>query len=167
MSTLKMLDKILLLLIKSENHTWIIIFLSFKGGNIRKPILNDLYFNQSKIGGIKTDINAAGNAVNVKTLKEQLANYLHIDGSEAMTGNLDIGSKNVLNLENLTDYKVDDPIDYRIKDLKSAVNKEYLNEKFLKVDKDDNYFDLKQNTTKNCEPCESFCRCRNKEINQT
>ena len=61
---------------------------------------------------ITTDINAAGNAVNVKTLKEQLANYLHIDGSKAMTGDLDIGSKNVLNLENLTDYKVDDPIDY-------------------------------------------------------
>ena len=40
-----------------------------------------------------------------------------------MTGDLDIGSKNVLSLENLTNYKVDDPIDYRIKDLKSAVNK--------------------------------------------
>ena len=58
-----------------------------------------------------------------------------------MTGDLAIGSKNVLNLENLTDYRVDDPIDYRIKDLKSAVNKEYINEKFLKVDKDGNYFD--------------------------
>ena len=36
--------------------------------------------------------------------------------------------------------------------MKSAVNKKYLNEKFLKVDKDGNYFDLKQNTIKNCEP---------------
>ena len=47
-----------------------------------------------------------------------------------MSGDLDMGSKNILNLENLTDYRVDDPIDYRIKDLKSAVNKEYLNEIF-------------------------------------
>ena len=119
---------------------------SFTGGNIRKPILNDLYFKQSKIRGITTDINAVGNAVNVKTLKEQLANYLRRDGIKAMTGDLDIGFKNVLNLENLTDYKLDDPIDYRIKDLKSVVNKEYLSEKFLKVDKDGNDFDLKQKT---------------------
>ena len=40
----------------------------------------------------------------------------------------------------------------RTRDLGSAVNKEYLNEKFLKVDKDGNYFDLKQNTIKNCDP---------------
>ena len=30
--------------------------------------------------------------------------------------------------------------------------KEYLNKKFLKVDKDGNDFDLKQKTIKNCEP---------------
>ena len=36
--------------------------------------------------------------------------------------------------------------------MKSVVNKEYLNETFLKVDKNGNYFDLKQNTIKNCEP---------------
>ena len=40
----------------------------------------------------------------------------------------------------------------RVKDLYSAVNKEYLNEKFLKVDKDGIDFDLKQKTIKNCEP---------------
>ena len=39
-----------------------------------------------------------------------------------------------------------------VRDLKSAVNKEYLNEKFLKKDKDGNDFDLKQKTVKNCEP---------------
>ena len=48
--------------------------------------------------------------------------------------------------------KVDDAYEVRVRDLRSAVNKEYLNEKFLKVDKDGNYFDLKQNTIKNCEP---------------
>ena len=39
-----------------------------------------------------------------------------------------------------------------VKHLKSAVNKEYLNAKFLKKDKDDNYFDLRQNVIKNTEP---------------
>ena len=65
-----------------------------------------------------------------------------------MTGDLDMGNKKILKLENLTDYKVDDPLDYRIKDLGSAVNKEYLNEKFLKKDYNENYFDLQQNITK-------------------
>ena len=49
-------------------------------------------------------------------------------------------------LENLVDYKDVDPYEYRVKDLKSVVNKEYLNENFLKkVDKDGReYYDLKQ-----------------------
>ena len=55
-------------------------------------------------------------------------------------------------VENLTDYKEDDPLSVRIKDLKSVVNKEYLNTKFLKKDKNDNNFDLKQNIITNCEP---------------
>ena len=40
-----------------------------------------------------------------------------------------------------------------VKDLKSAVNKEYLNSKFLKKGKDGNCFDLKQKLIKNTEPC--------------
>ena len=52
------------------------------------------------------------------------------DGSRSMTGNLDMDRKHILSLENLVDYKVDDPYD-RVRDLKSCVNKEYLNEKFL------------------------------------
>ena len=32
------------------------------------------------------------------------------------------------------------------------VNKQYLNTKFLKVDRDGNFFDLKQKSVKNCEP---------------
>ena len=39
-----------------------------------------------------------------------------------------------------------------MKDVKSVVNKEYLNEKFLKKDKDDNNFDLRGNIVRNCEP---------------
>ena len=73
------------------------------------------------------------------------------DGSRSKTGDLDMGNKKILKLENLSDYKVDDPLDYRIKDLGSAVNKHYLNSKFLKKDYND-YFDLQQNIIKNCEP---------------
>ena len=74
------------------------------------------------------------------------------DGSRNMTGNLDMNSNHILSLETLTDHKVDDAYEVAVRDLKSVVNKEYLNEKFLKKDKDDNYFDLKQKTIKNSEP---------------
>ena len=50
------------------------------------------------------------------------------DGSRSMFGDLDIGGNNILSVENLTDYKDTDPYDYRVKDVKSVVNKEYLNE---------------------------------------
>ena len=52
------------------------------------------------------------------------------DGSRSMFGDLDMDVNHILNIEKLTDYKVDDPIDYRIKDLKSVINKEYVNSKF-------------------------------------
>ena len=52
----------------------------------------------------------------------------------------------------MVDYKNDDPYEYRVKDLKSAVNKEYLNENFLKKDARGNYFDLQGNVIKNSEP---------------
>ena len=76
------------------------------------------------------------------------------DGSRSMTGDLDMGRNYILSVENLDDYKDTDPYEYRVKDVKSVVNKEYLNENFLKkVDKDGReYYDLKQNIIKNCEP---------------
>ena len=74
------------------------------------------------------------------------------DGSRSMTSDLNMDNNHILSVKNLNDYKVDDAYDVRVRDLKSVVNKEYLNEKFLKVDKNGNYFDLKQNTIKNCEP---------------
>ena len=49
-----------------------------------------------------------------------------------MTGDLTVGDKHLIGFKNLTDYKVDDPLDYRIRDLSRAVNKEYLNTKFKK-----------------------------------
>ena len=78
------------------------------------------------------------------------------DGSRSMTGDLDMDGNNILSVENLVDYEIHAPLDYnyRVKDLKSVVNKEYLNENFLKkVDKDGReYYDLKQDIIKNCEP---------------
>ena len=74
------------------------------------------------------------------------------DGSRSVTSDLDMDDNHILSVKNLNDYKVDDAYEVRVRDLKSVVNKEYLNEKFLKVDKNGNYFDLKQNTIKNCEP---------------
>ena len=76
------------------------------------------------------------------------------DGSRSMFGDLDIGGNNILKVENLTDYKRTDPYSYRVKDVKSVVNKEYLNEKFIKkVDKGGReYYDLKQLVIKNSAP---------------
>ena len=76
------------------------------------------------------------------------------DGSRGMTGDFDNGGNNILKVENLVDYKDTDPYDYRVKDVKSVVNKEYLNENFMKkVDKDGReYYDLKQLVIKNSAP---------------
>ena len=76
------------------------------------------------------------------------------NGSRSMFGDLDMDGNNILSVENLVDYKDVDPYEYRVKDLKSVVNKEYLNENFLKkVDKDGiEYYDLKQIVIKNSAP---------------
>ena len=74
------------------------------------------------------------------------------NGSRSMFGDLDMGRNHILSLENLNDHKVDDAYEVRVRDLRSAVNKEYLNEQFLKRDKNDNYFDLREKIVKNCEP---------------
>jgi len=66
--------------------------------------------------------------------------------------NLQNTCKKVFNLDTPDDHKVDDDYDIRVRDLKSAVNKEYLNDKFLKKDENGNYFDLKGSVIKNSEP---------------
>ena len=75
---------------------------------------------------------------------------LKLDGSKAMTGNLDMGMKNILNVDTLNDYTNNSEKD---RDLKSAVNKQYLNTHFLKImGKGDNDFNLGGQIIKNCEP---------------
>ena len=87
---------------------------------------------------------------NLKADKTQLTNYLLRDGSNTMTGDLDIDEHHILSVKNLTDHKVDDAYSDIVKDLKSVVNKEYLNQNFLKIN--GNYFDLNQKVIKNSAP---------------
>ena len=78
------------------------------------------------------------------------------NGSRSMFGDLDMDDNHILSVKNLIDYQIYDPLDYdyRVKDLKSVVNKEDLNENFLKkVDKDGReYLDLKQIVIKRSAP---------------
>lgn len=67
------------------------------------------------------------------------------------SGDYDMRNKQVYNLDNPDDHKADDDYNTKVQDLKSPVNKEYLNDKFLKKDKDGDYFDLKQQVIKNAE----------------
>ena len=116
----------------------------------------DINLNQNKIINLQDPINnndaATKGYIDQKVSNHDFGDYLKRDGSKAMTGNLNMDDNNILSVENLTDYKEDDPLPVRVKDLKSVVNKEYLNTKFLKKDKNDNNFDLKQNIITNCEP---------------
>ena len=86
--------------------------------------------------------------------REAVKKYLKLNGNNEMKSDLDIDGNHILKVENLTDYKDTDPYDYRVKDVKSVVNKEYLNENFMKkVDKDGReYYDLKQLVIKNSAP---------------
>ena len=131
------------------------VALTLDGGNV---MTGDLRMGQKKIIGLG-DPKGDGHATNRRYVDGEIAK-VHIDttpllprdGSRSMFGDLDIGGNNILSVENLVDYKDTDQYSYRVKDVKSVVNKEYLNEKFLKKDKDDNNFDLRGNIVRNCEP---------------
>ena len=124
-------------------------------GDLR--IVGDIYMNDHDIVGVKDPLGLTYCA-NKKYVDNEIAK-VHIDttpllprdGSRSMTGDFDNGGNNILKVENLVDYKDTDPYDYRVKDVKSVVNKEYLNENFMKkVDKDGKeYYDLKGNIIKN------------------
>ena len=120
----------------------------------------DINMNSRKIENLGDPVDD-GDATNKKYIDAEIAKVsidttplLLRDGSRSMTGDLDMGRNYILSVENLDDYKDTDPYEYRVKDVKSVVNKEYLNENFLKkVDKDGReYYDLKGNIIKNCEP---------------
>ena len=118
----------------------------------------DVNLNGNMVSGLGDPQNDT-DATNKRYIDTEIAN-LHVDASpllprdgiRKMTGDLNMDDNHILSVDNLTDYKEDDPLEVRVRDLKSVVNKEYLNTKFLKKDKNDNNFDLKQNIIKNCEP---------------
>ena len=132
------------------------------GGTMNGDLImvGDIYMNNNDIVGVK-DPRGDTYCANKKYVDGEIAK-VHIDttpllprnGSRSMFGDLDMDGNHILSVENLVDYKDVDPYEYRVKDLKSVVNKEYLNENFLKkVDKDGReYYDLKQIVIKNSAP---------------
>ena len=120
----------------------------------------NLNMNSNLINGLGDPVDDA-DAANKKFVDAEIAK-VHIDttpllprnGSRSMFGDLDMDGNHILSVENLDDYKDTDSYEYRVKDVKSVVNKEYLNENFLKkVDKDGReYYDLKQIVIKNSAP---------------
>ena len=144
----------------SFNHN--IFNLSDVDDNHEILYFENLNMNSNLINGLGDPVDDA-DAANKKFVDTEIAK-VHIDttpllprnGSRSMFGDLVMDGNHILSVENLVDYKIHAPLDYnyRVKDLKSVVNKEYLNENFLKkVDKDGReYYDLKQIVIKNSAP---------------
>ena len=78
-----------------------------------------------------------------------LSLYLKVDGSRAMTGNLNMNDNKITDLVTQDDVPITD-YPNALKDSKMAVNKLYVNENFLKLKGDD--YDLKGKRIKNTEP---------------
>ena len=145
-----------------NNHT----ILYFENLNLNGNLINGLgnpVDNNDAANKIYVDIeNTKQNiAIADKTSKSyvdnQIANVqidttplLPRDGSRSMTDDLDMNENHILSVKNLTDHKVDDAYSDIVKDLKSVVNKEYLNQNFLKINGND--YDLNQKVIKNSAP---------------
>ena len=145
-----------------DNHT----ILYFNNLNLNGNLINGLsdpVDNNDATNKIYVDIKNAQQDIAIADkasksyVDNQIANVqidttplLPRDGSKTMTGNLNMGLKHILNIENLTDHKVDNDYLDIVKDLKSVVNKEYLNRNFLKIK--ENYYDLNQRVIKNSAP---------------
>ena len=145
-----------------DNHTILYFnYLNLNGNLING--LSDPVDNNDATNKIYVDIEntkqniAIADKASKSYVDNQIANVqidttplLPRDGSKTMTGNLNMGLKHILNIENLTDHEVDDDYLDIVKDLKSVVNKEYLNRNFLKIK--ENYYDLNQRVIKNSAP---------------
>ena len=141
-----------------DNHT----ILYFENLNLNGNLIDGLgdpvtYSNAANknyvdIKNAQQDIAIADKASN-SYVDNQIANVqidttplLSRDGSRSMTGDLDMDEHHILSVKNLTDHKVDDAYSDIVKDLKSVVNKEYLNQNFLKIKGND--YDLNQRVIK-------------------
>ena len=133
-----------------DNHT----ILYFENLNLNGNLINGL--------GNPADQDDAANKkyVDLENTKQNIAinhnsqiisnSLLYLNGSKKMDGNLDMDEHHILSVKNLTDHKVDDAYSDIVKDLKSVVNKEYLNQNFLKIKGND--YDLNQKVIKNSAP---------------
>lgn len=68
------------------------------------------------------------------------------------SGDYDMDKKKIFNLETQDDVAVDADYNSYAKDLRSAANKEYLNEHFLKKNRDETFFDCVGRSLQNTEP---------------
>ena len=134
-----------------DNHE----ILYFENLNLNGNLINGLgnpvddadAVNKKYVDGENTKQNIAMNH-NSQIIGNSL---FHLDGSKKkMTGDLDMDGHNILSVKNLTDHKVDDAYSDIVKDLKSVVNKEYLNQNFLKIKGND--YDLNERVIKNSAP---------------
>ena len=133
-----------------DNHT----ILYFNNLNLNGNLINGL--------GNPADQDDAANKkyVDLENTKQNIAinhnsqiisnSLLYLNGSKKMDGNLDMDEHHILSVKDLTDHKVDDAYSDIVKDLKSVVNKEYLNQNFLKIKGND--YDLNQKVIKNSAP---------------
>ena len=118
----------------------------------------DVNLNENKIKGLGAPSEDKDGA-NKKYVDDEInallpvdtSDLLKLDGSRSMTGNLKMGDKKITDLDTQDDVPITDYPNY-IKDSKMAVNKVYVNEHFLKLDDNSNYFDLKQKVIKDTEP---------------
>ena len=116
----------------------------------------DVNMNENKIKGIAAPSDDK-DVANKKYVDDKVANVqtdtttlLPRDGSRSMFGNLNLGNNYLPNVNNVDDHQIDDSYSVIVRDLRSAVNKGYLNANFLKINGND--FDLKQKIITNCEP---------------
>ena len=84
-----------------------------------------------------------------KVPNPDLSDYLKVNGSVSMTGDLNMGDNKITDLDTQDDVSITDYPNY-VKDAKMAVNKVYVNENFLKLKGDD--YDLKGKRILNTEP---------------
>ena len=113
----------------------------------------DVNLNENKIKGLAAPSEDKDGA-NKKYVDDEIKAIPAVDtsdGSRAMTGNLKMGDKKITDLDTQDDVPITDYPNY-VKNSKMAVNKVYVNEHFLKLDDNSNYFDLKQKVIKDTEP---------------
>ena len=118
----------------------------------------DVNLNDNKLKGLAAPSEDKDGA-NKKYVDDQInaipnvdtSDLLKLDGSRAMRGDLNMYNEKITELETQDDVPITDYPNY-VKDAKMAVNKGYVNEHFLKLDSNNNYFDLKQKVIKNTEP---------------